>query len=258
MNQLSEMLRERVLDKKTFRELCDFAIAQAEYEAFQISPDTNYSKSIKLGLEILSYQNANTVFSSAQSPIETIFLNTLALCFIRNSMPLHMVADVPDVMLYVTELRKEIAQFRRLSSWYKEHCGDYDDILTYLQNEVRSGKMSQEHRRELVQWFLTYEWLNMGQKYHLIVQAGFPHIRVDGKSIRTDLFLWIPDKEEVRLVVECDGFQWHGNRDAFTADRKRDRALQDKSFQFMRFSGSEIYKDPAAVANELFKYLAKH
>jgi hypothetical protein len=38
----------------------------------------------------------------------------------------------------------------------------------------------------------------------------------------------VPLKPRVRIVVECDGFQWHGNKDSFTADRQRDRVTQNR------------------------------
>lgn len=258
MEDIAAITREFVQDKEKFRELSDIAIALAEYEAIQTFPNDNRAKAMKLGLEILSYQNSDAVFSCAQSPIETTFLNTLALCFIKNSMFLHMVTDVPNAMQYTSELRKQLSQFRLLANWYKEHCGNSDEILEHLKAEVRAGTMSQDHRRFLVRWFLTYEWLDLGREFHLVLQAGFPHIKIDGSSIRTDLFFFIPDKDKVNLIVKCDGWQWHGNRDSFVRDKKRDRALQDLNFHVRRYSGSEIHNDPVGAANDLFKHLIKH
>lgn len=41
----------------------------------------------------------------------------------------------------------------------------------------------------------------------------------------------------------------------FTQDRKRDRALQKRGFQVLRYSGSEIYTDPIGVSYDLLGHL---
>lgn len=250
--------REGVLDKEKFEEMCALAVAYAEYEATQGTPQRDYPKSLKLALEILYHQNSDTVFSHSESPIETIFLNTLALCFIRNSLPLVMVSDIPDILSYTSELKKLIPQIHILADWYKEQGYEGDEVVTYLAGEVKKGLMSKEKRAFLTRSLVTYEWLDLERAYHLAIQAGFPHIKVNGKGIRADLYLWIPGREDFNLIVECDGFKYHNSQEAFSRDRKRDRALQDKHFQVRRYPGNEIWNDPVGTANDLFKYLFQH
>jgi very-short-patch-repair endonuclease len=55
--------------------------------------------------------------------------------------------------------------------------------------------------------------------------------------------------------VECDEFQYHADRKAFTNDRERDRFLRDNGFQVLRFSDNEIEIDTASRARELLLYL---
>lgn len=50
---------------------------------------------------------------------------------------------------------------------------------------------------------------------------------------------------EGRVVVECDGFAYHADRRSFTADRRRDRALQLLGFVVLRFPAAEILRAPA-------------
>ena len=49
---------------------------------------------------------------------------------------------------------------------------------------------------------------------------------------------------DVRLVVECDGRQWHDPE----RDRRRDAALRRKGWEPIHFTGSEITRDAAACA----------
>lgn len=247
--------REGVQDQDKFKEMCAIAVAYAEAEAMQTMPQRSYPQSLRLTLEILYHQNSNTVFSHSESPIETIFLNTLALCFIRNSLPLVMVPSVPDILSYTKEIDKLIPQIHALAKWYKEQGHEGGDVVTYLAGEVRKKAMTKQERACLMRCLTTYEWLMLDGAYHLAVQANLPSIKVNGKGIRVDLFFWIPGKDNFKLVVECDGFKYHSNQDAFVRDRKRDRALQDEHFQVRRYPGSEIWNDPAGAANDLFKYL---
>jgi len=78
---------------------------------------------------------------------------------------------------------------------------------------------------------------------------------VEGKTVRPDMLIWCPANPSIKLIVECDGYGYHSSRAAFTADRKRDRALLGMGYQIMRISGSEINNEPGSVAFELTQYL---
>ena len=59
--------------------------------------------------------------------------------------------------------------------------------------------------------------------------------------------LW-PD---ARLVGELDGFQSHGTKRAFRADRKRDRRLLAASYRVVRITPDQLTKEPTQVAADL-------
>ncbi|HEU4975900.1 MAG TPA: type IV toxin-antitoxin system AbiEi family antitoxin domain-containing protein [Baekduia sp.] len=61
---------------------------------------------------------------------------------------------------------------------------------------------------------------------------------------------------EQRLVVEVDGWTWHRTREAFAADRARDRQLLREGFRVARFPAMEVLDAPAMVAAELRALLA--
>jgi very-short-patch-repair endonuclease len=54
-----------------------------------------------------------------------------------------------------------------------------------------------------------------------------------------------------RLVVEIDGWQYHGTRHAFERDRRKDAALQAAGYRVVRFTARRLREEPYAVAAEL-------
>ena len=60
-------------------------------------------------------------------------------------------------------------------------------------------------------------------------------------------FLW----RDQRLVVETDGFRYHGSRDAFERDRARDADLQSRGFRVVRLTHRQLMNDPRKVARSI-------
>jgi very-short-patch-repair endonuclease len=88
----------------------------------------------------------------------------------------------------------------------------------------------------------------------LIRAAGLPepvtNARVAG--IEVD-FVW-PD---MRVVVEVDGFAFHGHRSAFERDRWRDMALRDAGFEVVRMTWRALVDEPLRVIVHLARALAR-
>ncbi len=83
---------------------------------------------------------------------------------------------------------------------------------------------------------------------------------------RVDFFLWAgtePGLEDlepggwrsVEHVVECDGHEAHASREQRTADAQRDRFLTEQGHRVLRFTGSEIWRNPAQCASEALRIL---
>jgi very-short-patch-repair endonuclease len=53
-----------------------------------------------------------------------------------------------------------------------------------------------------------------------------------------------------RLVVELDGFETHGTRDAFERDRARDRQLLAAGWRVARITKRQLDRTPADLADE--------
>src|SRR5262249_18477727 len=101
-----------------------------------------------------------------------------------------------------------------------------------------------------------YLFYGLGQSFHVTPQPTFEKIRVEGKSIRPDMMLWVPTRPDFKLIVECDGYKYHSDKEAFSKDRIRVRVLQQQGYQVFRFSGHEIVNDAMLKANEFLEYLS--
>jgi very-short-patch-repair endonuclease len=59
------------------------------------------------------------------------------------------------------------------------------------------------------------------------------------------------------MIVECDGHEYHERtKEQARRDKKRDRFFTAKEFKVLRFTGSEIWADPDACAEEIDENLA--
>lgn len=88
----------------------------------------------------------------------------------------------------------------------------------------------------------------------LIRDAGLPrpvvNVKVEGHMV--DLF-W----PEQRLVVEFDGFKFHGDRRAFETDRLRDQRLVAAGYRVIRITARQLDHDSYAVIARLAAALAE-
>jgi len=74
----------------------------------------------------------------------------------------------------------------------------------------------------------------------------------DNQGYRAD-FLW----RRHRLIIELDGYDTHGTRQAFEHDRRRDQRLMLAGYRVIRFTWRQITRDPERVAQDLRNLLAQ-
>ena len=65
-------------------------------------------------------------------------------------------------------------------------------------------------------------------------------------------FFW-PDR---KLIVEFDGYQFHGHRAAFERDRKRDAAHVLAGYRVIRVTWRQLTEEPLAVVATIARALA--
>jgi hypothetical protein len=254
-------LRDRLKSKNKFLPLLEHFIKNAIKESREQLTQTEDSWMFQEFYELFMSEypkiNVNKVFKHCQSPIEKIFINSLILLFLRKGlMGLHITEPFKDAELEIKNYRKAHKNIMSLTKQYIEMTGDEEmnDFEKFFQKHIDAGQYSYddfhifEYHRTIVE---NFTW----DAYHLTLQAGFPQFKIDEKSARVDILIWSPGNENVNLIVECDGFQFHNTKEIFASDRRRDRLFQSKGYQVVRFSGTEIFNDPVGVSVELFEFI---
>ncbi len=90
-----------------------------------------------------------------------------------------------------------------------------------------------------------------------LVTAQAP-VAAGGKDYRADFMVEAPELG-FRLVVEVDGHDFHERtKEQAARDRSRDRSMLAEGYRVMRFTGSEVWKNPTKCAAEVRAYLQGH
>ena len=88
--------------------------------------------------------------------------------------------------------------------------------------------------------------------------AVFPQevFDLDGNEYRADFYIR-DEEEKVKLIIECDGHDFHEKtKEQAKRDKRRDRQFQTHGYKIMRFTGQEIYTDPFQCAKEVWDSFA--
>jgi very-short-patch-repair endonuclease len=75
---------------------------------------------------------------------------------------------------------------------------------------------------------------------------------------RADFVLSCPSISQKKIIIECDGHDFHERtKEQAARDRSRDRAAQAAGFMMLRYTGSEIYKDPLGCSRAAIHALSE-
>jgi very-short-patch-repair endonuclease len=76
------------------------------------------------------------------------------------------------------------------------------------------------------------------------------------EGYRIDLAMRVPRYRFQWVFIECDGHNFHERtKEQAANDRQKDRVIQASGFPILRFTGSEIHRDPGACGNAFFDFL---
>lgn len=103
-------------------------------------------------------------------------------------------------------------------------------------------------------------FISVGSQLPEAKRAGLfiiPQLRIG--SYRADLAIVMQsDGYSLRIVVECDGHEFHQKtKEQAAHDKKRDRYFLDHEWPVMRFTGSEIHRDADACADQAMAFLIR-
>jgi hypothetical protein len=230
----------------------------------QYSEETNtdnneitYGKFYERFVNEVFLNNVENVFKYCESQIEKKFLNSFMLLFLRNRMPcLFVTSPFKNTEVQISNYRNYYKSIDALIESYKQATQDHD--LIHLEERLEQKQKKGEYTEEEVQsisMYCRFQKVFEFDAYHITPQAFFPNLKVDNKAIRADFFIWVPNDPSVKIIVECDGFQFHNSKSSFINDKKRDRLFQLNGYRVIRYSGSEIYQDPVKISSDLFDLL---
>lgn len=232
----------------------------------EIPSDLPGSKEIKKRYPLL-FQNqwrANLQWMDyyCESPIERTLVGALLCVFARRE---------PTSLIVAPNFLHRDDPIEAFDEFCKNVAGLADEILAGTNSPIEflkamdqcaeDGVIDKNSARYFQDHFLFYQVFDLSGAVHLNLQPALKKVRVDGRYIRPDMLFWSPNDPDFRVIAECDGFDYHSDKDAFTRDRRRDRVIRSKGMDVVRFSGSEIYNDTGSVAIELANFImqnAKH
>ena len=100
---------------------------------------------------------------------------------------------------------------------------------------------------------LEARFLGMCRRHGLQLPKVNQWLPIPGEEWQGD-FVW-PDH---RVIVETDGYETHGTRQAFIRDRRRDQVLIANGWTVVRVSWDDVFFTPATVAQRLASILNAH
>lgn len=247
-------LGETIKDDEQFRLLASFFVSKASEP--EEGYDPQFLEFYESALGAVVDESVETIIRMSGSPIERMFLGSLLLGSIK-WFPYGIVVHQTQKHTHeeLAEFREYLNNFFKFLEWYKNKNGSFIGLDDYLDTQVVSGKMESQEREYINRLIFRYQYLSLRDNWHMTLQPKFPDIIVKGKSIRPDILLWVPSDPSKKIIVECDGYQFHSEKNAFISDRARDRITSQIGYTTLRFSGTEIYRDTSGVATELLNYL---
>jgi very-short-patch-repair endonuclease len=73
---------------------------------------------------------------------------------------------------------------------------------------------------------------------------------------RIDFAISIDNGSRPRVFIECDGHDFHERtKEQAARDRLKDRKIQEANIPILRFTGSEIYRDPVGCAGQIIEFI---
>lgn len=96
----------------------------------------------------------------------------------------------------------------------------------------------------------------------LDIYAVAPQFKIN--KFKADFVFWHAcyygsnETDESRVVVECDGHEFHERtKHQAASDKSREREIQTAGFPVLRFTGSEIWKNPRECVSQIDIFLGK-
>ena len=77
---------------------------------------------------------------------------------------------------------------------------------------------------------------------------------IRGMGYRPTLRVW-PPKIQATIAVECDGKEFHSTPEQKEHDKEREKYFMNNGIKTIRFTGSEIYKNPRFCVDQIESFI---
>lgn len=151
--------------------------------------------------------------------------------------------------LYDYEIRKKYPDFITDFSIYVKNCNSQIEMALAIAYIIVITKDKYDADNPLDYW-----------GYHLEAQA---EIEANSKKYYVDFLFDTSIQSHIfekpyKLVIECDGHDYHhASKQQVQKDYERETNLKMAGYDVLRFTGSQIYKDPIGCAKTIFDYIKK-
>lgn len=104
-----------------------------------------------------------------------------------------------------------------------------------------------------------YELVEFENNFKLVFSKQ-EFIKTDKKTYRCDFLVEtvIVGNEEIKLkkplIIELDGYDYHSTKKQVSYDYERENELKLFGYDVMRFTGSQVYKNPFKCVDNVYEY----
>ena len=217
--------------------------------------DKNFYEFLRTILHRQFAANVAKIYAHCESPIEILLMNALQfMCLAAGQTPI-VVGPVDDFETAQKEREGLLTGLWKCQSFYNQLPDDArpDSFRDFLSAWISSSDLTPEGVETIVTETTVYRDLNFIHCLHIALQPTLKGYGANGKAIRPDAILYVPSNSKTKIVVECDGHEYHASKEVFVSDRQRDRKLSESGYKVLRYSGSEIYSAPHKASADLLK-----
>lgn len=169
--------------------------------------------------------------------------------------------DLPEIL-------REIG-FAHASAAARTLGTGFDHIAPRLESPIECA-LTAAFLHLLAQWPSTnyVNWLGPAAPIERYIRAFDPDddhgqwefdVQVPAGRFRIDILLTFNGRQQrFAAAVECDGHEFHERtKEQAQRDKERDRYLQSLGLMVLRFTGSEIWRDPIGCAQSAMQMIEK-
>lgn len=110
---------------------------------------------------------------------------------------------------------------------------------------IYAGQQAREKRKDVnkcnsyIEVNLYLAFMRNVSKYVLVPQYAIGNYKAD---------FWVKDTD---ILIECDGYDYHKTKEQMASDYERERFFVRNGYRVVRFTGSEINKDPDKCCDDI-------